>query len=271
LAFIEKKDHYRMNKINYNKLQVEALFVGYDKTNPLCTDLNFSFSPGLTGIIGINGIGKSTLLKTIAGLIPPLQGKILINGHDCTKLTVENKAQLISVVLTEKIDDTYITAEEITASGRSPYTGWNGKLSQADKKLVLEAMEKCGIIHLKHRRFLSLSDGEKQRCLIARALSQSTPLMILDEPTSFLDFKARYEILDLLKTVSKEDEKIILFSSHDIELVFKSTDNCLVFQEQNKVIMMDTAHLIQSDIPHQLLKNSRLKFDPNTCSIHLPS
>ncbi|MBC7863856.1 MAG: ABC transporter ATP-binding protein [Bacteroidia bacterium] len=230
-------------------------------------NLSFSFESGLTGIIGVNGIGKSTLLKTIAGLQDPLSGKIFINEKDCAAISNHERATYFSVVLTEKITDAYFSVFDIVASGRSPYTGFLGEIEKEDLLIIESNLEKCGISHLREKKCSEISDGERQKCMIARALTQATPVMLLDEPSSYLDFKARFEIMELLNRIAAEENKTIIFSSHDIEMVFKTAKNCLVILNAETVILQSCKELVASEIPQKLLEGSNLIFNKDSLSI----
>jgi iron complex transport system ATP-binding protein len=165
----------------------------------------------------VNGIGKSTLLRTIAGLQQRTGGKLELNRTDIHALPVAERARQISIVLTERLFIDNITVKGLVALGRTPYTGWLGNLSDADKQEVENVIGVMKIEKLQNRFFNELSDGEKQKAIIARALCQQTPVMILDEPTAFLDFRNKRDILDILKTISTDLQKTIIFSTHDIE------------------------------------------------------
>jgi iron complex transport system ATP-binding protein len=248
-------------------VRLENLSIGYAKTKPLLSNLSFSFETGLTGIIGVNGIGKSTLLRTIAGLQNPLAGKVLINQKDCAELSNTERAAFFSVVLTEKITDAYFSVFDIVASGRSPYTGFLGNPGKEDLLIIESNLEKCGISHLAKKKCNEISDGERQKCMIARALTQTTPVMLLDEPSSYLDFRARFEIMELLSKISSEENKTIIFSSHDIEMVFKTAKSCLVILDAETVVLKSCAELVASEIPQKLLAGSNLLFNKDSLSI----
>jgi iron complex transport system ATP-binding protein len=248
-------------------LQLQNLEIGYSKEKIILSELNLSFSPGLTGLIGVNGIGKSTLLKTIAGLLKPVSGKVLLDQKESAQLNFEERARMISVVLTEKVNDPYLSVFDIVSTGRSPYTGFMGKPSAGDISLIEKYLGMCGILHLSEKKSSAISDGEKQKTMIARALAQETPVMLLDEPSTFLDFRARYEIMDLLLKISQEENKIILFSSHDIEMVFKTAAHCLVLLGQKETALKSCAEIINSNLPEKLLEGSNLSFDRNSLSI----
>lgn len=225
------------------------------------------FIPGLTGIVGVNGSGKSTLLKTIAGLHAPLNGKIEYNGKRIDNSSPSEIAHIISIVLTERISAPYLTVFDLVASGRSPHTGFSGKLSDNDIGITNRYIRECGISHLAEKFSDEISDGERQKCMLARALAQETPVLLLDEPTSYLDFRARYEIMELIRKICITEGKIVIFSSHDLEIVFKSASRCVVFLN-DKIIVEETSALIASDIPQQLLEGTSLQFDKGTMTIN---
>lgn len=192
--------------------------IGYGAERQIFSAINFAAGAGdMIGLLGVNGIGKSTLLRTVAGLQLRTGGQLTLNGADIHALSAVERARQISIVLTEKILIDNITVRSLIALGRTPYTGWLGKLSEADEQEVDRVIEVMKIEKLQSRLFNQLSDGEKQKAIIARALCQQTPLMILDEPTAFLDFRNKREILDILKTISGDLKKTIIFSTHDIE------------------------------------------------------
>jgi len=199
-------------------LNAENMSIGYDAKQPIYSGIGFLAEPGdMVGLLGVNGIGKSTLLRTIAGLQQRTGGSLALNGADIHSLPVADRARQISIVLTERIFIDNITVRDFIALGRTPYTGWLGGLSEADEHEVEKVIKVIKIEKLQNRFFNQLSDGEKQKAIIARALCQQTPVMILDEPTAFLDFRNKREILDILKAISADLKKTIIFSTHDIE------------------------------------------------------
>jgi iron complex transport system ATP-binding protein len=199
-------------------LQGENISIGYSEENILVRDINFHVQEGqLISLLGVNGIGKSTLLKTLAGLHVPLHGSILLDTADLTLLQPLERARKVSAVFTARNFGENIVVNELVSLGRYPYTNWLGKLTTNDLKIVDEIFCCLQIEHLRGKGFNRISDGEKQKVLIARALCQQTPLMILDEPTAFLDFRNKEDIIALLKSIAESMKKIIIFSTHDLE------------------------------------------------------
>ena len=219
-------------------IQLKDLSIGYrikkGTTKMVMETLNATiFSGQLTCLIGANGVGKSTLLRTITAFQPVIGGQILLNGNDITSLSIKQMSKLVSVVLTDKPDVLNITANELIGLGRSPYTGFWGTLSRHDQEVVEEAMQMVGIVALKDSPIHSLSDGEKQKVMIAKALAQETPIIILDEPTAFLDYPSKVDVMQLLKRLAHELDKTIFLSSHDLELALQMADTIWLLDKHN--------------------------------------
>lgn len=203
------------------KLILNIINLKFGYKTPLCEqEVNLSAKIGdLICLVGLNGSGKSTFLNTISGILKPISGKIIIDGQDVKKLSLNKKSKLISFVPT-KIDFTAnLTVRELAEMGRSPYTNIFDKKSETDIKLVEKNLNDFDLLKLQNRQLWSLSDGEKQKAMIARALIQETPLMILDEPSAFLDYKMKHQLMTKLKEISTS--KCVIFSSHDIETATK--------------------------------------------------
>ena len=206
-------------------ITLEQLSVGYKGFPPVVSNINVEIKSGeLTCLIGSNGIGKSTLLKTLTGFLPKLSGRLLLDGRDINMLSQRERAKYISIVLTYKSDVQNLSVTEMVGMGRMPYTGFWGKLNANDQTIVAEAIEMVGIEHLKNRMIQTLSDGERQKVMIAKALAQQTPVILLDEPTSFLDFLSKVEMLQLLHRLAKETNKVVFLSTHDLELALRIAD-----------------------------------------------
>lgn len=230
-------------------LRTKSLSIGYGE-KVIVSDINATLDAGdMVALIGPNGAGKSTLFKTLSSRIKPVEGTIELMGKDLTAYSPNEKAKLLGIVLTERPDDMFISVYDIVASGRYPYSGLFGKLNEKDETIIKESLEIIGISKLIDRRFHTLSDGEKQKVMIAKSIAQSTPVIMLDEPTAFLDYPSKIELLGILKTLSKEKGKAILFSSHDMELTLRHTDKLWIiahgmpFMAGNSLEMMENGIL----------------------------
>ena len=197
----------------------------------------------MTCLLGANGVGKSTLLRTLSAFQPKLSGEIRIQGKEIGSYTDKQLSKVISVVLTEKCDIRNMTSVELIGLGRSPYTGFWGTLSKEDKEVVDHAINLVGISHLAHRMVHTLSDGERQKVMIAKALAQETPVIFLDEPTAFLDFPSKVEMMQLLHQLSRQTDKTIFLSTHDLELALQIAD---------KIWLMDKANGVTIGTPEDL-------------------
>ena len=177
----------------------------------------------LVMLIGRNGAGKSTLLHTLSAFRKPLSGTVRYSGKDVVELPQNDISKEVAVVLTDN-EPAPLTVREIVSLGRTPYTNFWGRMTAGDNAVVDKAMEIMGIRELEERRVSTLSDGERQKCMVAKALAQETPLMLLDEPTAFLDFVSKVKLLRMLKQLAQERNKAILVSTHDIELAIRLAD-----------------------------------------------
>lgn len=178
----------------------------------------------LTCLLGPNGAGKSTILKTLSAFIPPLGGTIEIDGKKLSDYSDKELSKVIGVVLTERPSVTNLTVWDLVALGRSPYTGFWGGLGEEDREVVEESLNQVGINFLKERKVSTLSDGERQKTMIAKVLAQETPVIFLDEPTAFLDYPSKVEILRLLKKLASLHDKAIFLSTHDLEIALQISD-----------------------------------------------
>lgn len=210
------------------QITLSHLSVGYKVGHAVVSDINLTLQSGkLASLIGENGVGKSTLLKTLTGFLPKLEGSLLLDGKDISEFSQRALARQISIVLTQKPDVLNLTVEEIVGLGRSPYTGFFGKLHANDQQIVDESITAVGIEKLKNRMIQTLSDGERQKVMIAKALAQQTPVIFLDEPTAFLDFSSKVETFQLLQRMAHEMGKLVLLSTHDLELAVRFSDTLL--------------------------------------------
>ena len=209
-------------------ISLSQLSVGYSLSHPVISDINLELRSGqLVCLIGENGIGKSTLLKTLTGFLPKLKGSLLLGNRDIESFSQRELARQVSIVLTQKPDVQNLTIEEIIGLGRSPYTGFFGRLRAEDRKVVDDAIATMGIEKLRGRMIQTLSDGERQKVMIAKALAQETSIILLDEPTAFLDFPSKAETFQSLQRMAHERDKLILLSTHDLELAVRFADSLL--------------------------------------------
>jgi len=205
-------------------LILSNLSVGY-RRHVVLANMNLSANEGeLIALIGRNGLGKSTLLRTIACLQPALSGKIMVAGKPLGQYSRNELAGLLSIVSTEPVGVSHLTVRQLVAFGRFPHTNWIGKLTEKDATLVEEAMQLVGIVSLGNKNLHEISDGERQRAMIARTLAQDTGLILLDEPTAFLDMPNRYEVVHLLHQLTRTKRKTILFSTHDLNIAMHQAD-----------------------------------------------
>lgn len=258
-------------------IQLDHLSIGYPSKHQqrvVAEDINASLYQGeLTCLIGPNGIGKSTLLRTLAAFQPPLAGSILLNDGKqlLSHYTPQEIARLISIVLTNKTDAQKLSVNELIGLGRSPYTGFWGKLSATDQQLVDEAMQLVGITHLAQRKVSTLSDGERQKTMIAKALAQQTPIILLDEPTAFLDYPSKVETLQMLRRLAHQLHKTIFLSTHDVELALQIADQIWLMQPEDtqRLSMGSPRELAANGTLSHFLDRDGIQFDPATLTIHI--
>lgn len=217
----------------------------------------------LIALIGPNGAGKSTLLRTIAGMQKPLSGDIKLLGKSLFSLSARELAKHLSVVLTDRQTISYLKASEVVAMGRFPHTGWLGNFSNTDRRKVEAAVQQASITHLMHKAMYQLSDGERQKVMIARALAQDTPLMILDEPTTHLDVVNRTGIIDLLRTLVHKQKKSIIYSTHDIELALQVADRIWLMHDQS-ITNRIPEDLVLDGTLTEVMSNALAPFDLNS-------
>lgn len=220
-------------------IKIQNLSIGYvGKNDVKVVAKNITatiFSGELTCLLGANGVGKSTLLRTLSAFQPKLEGDIYIEGKEISEFNDKQLSHLISVVLTEKPDIRNMTVEELVGLGRSPYTGFWGTLTTEDKQVVNHSIHLVGIEALQGRMIQTLSDGERQKVMIAKALAQETPVVYLDEPTAFLDYPSKVEMMQLLFKLSRETDKTIFLSTHDLELALQIADKLWLMDKEKGV------------------------------------
>ena len=214
----------------------------------------------LTALIGRNGSGKSTLLRAVAGLGETAGGRIELCGRPLAGLTPLERAATVSVVMTDKIRIANLAAEEVVAFGRAPYTDWVGRLREPDRRIVARALELVGMSAFARKAMDTLSDGECQRVLIARALAQDTPVILLDEPTAFLDLPNRYELATLLRRLAHDEGKCVLFSTHDLDVALALCDTIALI-DTPRLYHLPTTDMAASGHIERLFAGSGVGFD----------
>ena len=206
-------------------IRLQNISLGY-ANRTLITSLTAHIRQGeLTALVGRNGTGKSTLLRAIAGLGEPLSGEIMLGGKPLSKLSTAELATTISFVTTDKVRISNLRCRDVVALGRAPYTNWIGRMQDEDRAIVEQSLAAVAMSDYADKTMDRMSDGECQRIMIARALAQQTPIILLDEPTAFLDMPNRYELCNLLRSLAHNEGKCILFSTHELDIAISLCDS----------------------------------------------
>lgn len=252
-------------------IELRNLSIGYQTKHGIktvATGIDGTIKSGeLTCLLGANGVGKSTLLKTLSSFQPKTGGEILLEGRELSEYSDKQLSRLIGVVLTEKPDVRNMTVRELVSLGRSPYTGFWGTYSKDDLQVVDEAIAMVGIEPLKKRMVHTLSDGERQKVMIAKALAQQTPVIYLDEPTAFLDYPSKVEVLQLLCRISREADKVIFLSTHDVELALQMADTIWLMTQGESVAIGSPKALAEQGALGRFIEREGIVFDPKTMTI----
>lgn len=252
-------------------IELRNLSIGYQTKHGIktvATDINGTIRSGeLTCLLGANGVGKSTLLKTLSSFQPKTGGEILLEGKELSEYNDKQLSRLIGVVLTEKPEVRNMTVRELVSLGRSPYTGFWGTCSKDDLQVVDEAIAMVGIEPLKKRMVHTLSDGERQKVMIAKALAQQTPVIYLDEPTAFLDYPSKVEVLQLLCRISREANKVIFLSTHDVELALQMADTIWLMTKGEAVAIGTPKDLALQGALGRFIEREGITFDAKTMTI----
>ena len=236
---------------NLKVLETSSLTIGYHKPGEtpliLAGGLDLNFGTGeVVALLGPNGSGKSTLIRTIAGLQNPLSGSVRIMGIPVRTSNVKQTAKIISIVLTDRIKVRNLTVFQLVSMGRYPYTGWLGRLSREDRAITVNAMKMVHLEGFEHRYLHELSDGEQQRALLAKAMAQDTPVIIMDEPTAHLDLPNRISLMRLLRGLADKTGKSILFSTHDLDLAVHTADTLWLLKRGGPLMAGPPTNLISS-------------------------
>jgi len=250
-------------------LTARNLSIGYKtgkRENRIVSEsLNLDLSSGqLVCLLGPNGAGKSTLMRTLSGLQPNLSGEIILDGQSLSQLKPVDLAQKLSLVLTEKIEAGNLTVHELVSLGRTPYTAWLGTLTEADKEKISWSMQATDTLRYAHRRMNELSDGERQKVMLARALAQDTKLILLDEPTAHLDLPNRVEMMRLLHNLARQTNKAILLSTHELDLALQAADKLWLMHADGKLVTGVPEDLVLNGSFEAAFIKNGFHFDRNT-------
>ena len=253
-----------------DSISLKELTIGYRPAQSVATDLSATLRSGeLTCLLGANGVGKSTLLKTLSGYLPALSGEVILHQDEQRiplshmRTTTDRRHQLarmVSIVLSGSHVVENLTVRELVSLGRTPYTNFWGTLREEDRHIVDEALALVGITALAPRDMQSLSDGERQKAMIAKALAQHTPIILLDEPTAFLDFRSRIEMLRLLQRLAHEEQKTILLSTHDVELALQLGDTFWLMEAGHPLTIGTVATLTGSGALYRYIGKENAKY-----------
>lgn len=244
-------------------LHTTDLTIGYKRSAPLARNLDLSLFAGETVcLIGGNGVGKSTLMRTLCGELRPLHGDISIMGTPIAEISRRRLATLISLAGTDQGMAGGLTVRQLVELGRQPHTGLFGLLCNSDKEICDQAMQATGIYYKRDAFVATLSDGERQKAMIARALAQDTPIMYLDEPFSFLDPSSRLEIMDMLISIAHEKSKAILLTCHDVALSLRMASRLWLFLHDGAVKSFNSKEAIESGLLNKLYESEAVTFSP---------
>ena len=249
-------------------IQLKDLTLGYEQRT-LLEKVSAHITGGqLVALLGRNGTGKSTLLRAVMGLEKPQNGEIILHGNNIASLKPEELARNISFVTTDKVRIANLRCRDVVALGRAPYTNWPGQLQGEDKEKVDNAMHLVGMDSYAEKTMDKMSDGECQRIMIARALAQDTPVILLDEPTAFLDLPNRYELCLLLRKLTQKEGKCILFSTHDLDIALSLCDTIMLI-DNPQLYSLPTNEMITSGHIERLFHNESITFDAQAMKIRI--
>jgi len=251
-----------MNTILKIKDLTTAYYVGTNKEKTLHKNISAKIKQGeLICVLGLNGTGKSTLIRTLLGIQKSGEGDIIYNEKSIKEISIKDLSKLVSVVLTDKIDDTFLKVFDLISTGRYPYGHLSGKLSDEDVTIINNSLRLMKVDHLKARNFAQLSDGEKQRILIARAISQNTSLIMLDEPAAFIDSPGKIGIMEMLKELTIKENKAILMTTHDIESALRYADEVWILGSTGEFETGKPEKVINSGLINKYFDNTEVVFN----------
>ena len=249
-------------------IRFQSLSLGYG-SRILIDSLSATVKRGeLTALVGRNGTGKSTLLRAITGLGERKGGDILLGDKSIDSLSTAELATMVAFVTTDKVRIANLRCRDVVALGRAPYTNWIGRMQEQDEEIVMRSMELVGMSDYADKTMDRMSDGECQRIMIARALAQQTPIILLDEPTAFLDMPNRYELCTLLQRLAHEEQKCILFSTHELDIALALCDSIALISPP-QLHLLPTEEMVNSGYIEKLFTSGIVNFDPTTRSVSI--
>ena len=249
-------------------IRFQSLSLGYG-SRILIDSLSATVKRGeLTALVGRNGTGKSTLLRAITGLGERIGGDILLGDKSIDSLSTAELATMVAFVTTDKVRIANLRCRDVVALGRAPYTNWIGRMQEQDEEIVMRSMELVGMSDYANKTMDRMSDGECQRIMIARALAQQTPIILLDEPTAFLDMPNRYELCTLLQRLAHEEQKCILFSTHELDIALALCDSIALISPP-QLHLLPTEEMVKSGYIEKLFTSGIVNFDPTTRSVSI--
>ena len=249
-------------------IRFQSLSLGYG-SRILIDSLSATVKSGeLTALVGRNGTGKSTLLRAITGLEERIGGDILLGDKSIDSLSTAELATMVAFVTTDKVRIANLRCRDVVALGRAPYTNWIGRMQKQDEEIVMRSMELVGMSDYADKTMDRMSDGECQRIMIARALAQQTPIILLDEPTAFLDMPNRYELCTLLQRLAHEEQKCILFSTHELDIALALCDSIALISPP-QLHLLPTEEMVKSGYIEKLFTSGIVNFDPTTRSVSI--
>ena len=249
-------------------IRFQSLSLGYG-SRILIDSLSATVKRGeLTALVGRNGTGKSTLLRAITGLGERKGGDILLGDKSIDSLSTAELATMVAFVTTDKVRIANLRCRDVVALGRAPYTNWIGRMQEQDEEIVMRSMELVGMSDYADKTMDRMSDGECQRIMIARALAQQTPIILLDEPTAFLDMPNRYELCTLLQRLAHEEQKCILFSTHELDIALALCDSIALISPP-QLHLLPTEEMVKSGYIEKLFTSGIVNFDSTTRSVSI--
>lgn len=249
-------------------IRFENLTLGYG-SRTLIDSLTGEIRRGhLTALVGRNGTGKSTLLRAIAQLGDIASGEIFIDGKELSRISPSEMASKVALVTTDKVRIANLRCRDVVALGRAPYTNWIGRMQEQDNEIVEQSLAAVGMSDYADKTMDRMSDGECQRIMIARALAQQTPIILLDEPTAFLDMPNRYELCTLLRGLAHRENKSILFSTHELDIALELCDSIALISPPQMHIL-PTEEMIRSGHIERLFTTGVVSFDPETRTVSI--